>query len=205
MTGNASEIDITARSTIGKTTASNQISSRAKKLGELIEKGLSGLGAKQIEGFLNKAMLEIEGSLADFEKDYDAEIKRFENLLKSRKSTVTKALAAGLVKVQYGKGQDFYAVDYAQMYNAFFEKVLKIVKATKPQGSNAILGEIKEHIQEMIGNDALTDEDKALMNRLVQEMQALQKERAKIKVIEVGKPPEQKVTVEVKQEVTPVT
>ena len=205
MTDNASEIDITARSTIGKTTASNQISSRAKKLGELIEKGLSGLGAKQIEGFLNKAMLEIEGSLADFEKDYDAEIKRFENLLKSRKSTVTKALAAGLVKVQYGKGQDFYAVDYAQMYNAFFEKVLKIVKATKPQGSNAILGEIKEHIQEMIGNDALTDEDKALMNRLVQEMQALQKERAKIKVIEVGKPPEQKVTVEVKQEVTPVT
>lgn len=205
MTDNASEIDITARSTIGKTTASNQISSRAKKLGELIEKGLSGLGAKQIEGFLNKAMLEIEGSLADFEKDYDAEIKRFENLLKSRKSTVTKALAAGLVKVQYGKGQDFCAVDYAQMYNAFFEKVLKIVKATKPQGSNAILGEIKEHIQEMIGNDALTDEDKALMNRLVQEMQALQKERAKIKVIEVGKPPEQKVTVEVKQEVTPVT
>ena len=205
MTDNASEIDITARSTIGKTTASNQISSRAKKLGKLIEKGLSGLGAKQIEGFLNKAMLEIEGSLADFEKDYDAEIKRFENLLKSRKSTVTKALAAGLVKVQYGKGQDFYAVDYAQMYNAFFEKVLKIVKATKPQGSNAILGEIKEHIQEMIGNDALTDEDKALMNRLVQEMQALQKERAKIKVIEVGKPPEQKVTVEVKQEVTPVT
>ena len=205
MTDNASEIDVTARSTIGKTTASNQISSRAKKLGQLVEKGLSGLGENQIKGFLNNALLEIEGSLADFEKDYDAEIKRFENLLKSRKSTVTKALAAGLVKVQYGKGQDFYAVDYAQMYNAFFEKVLKIVKATKPQGSNAILGEIKEHIQEMIGNDALTDEDKALMNRLVQEMQALQKERAKIKVIEVGKPPEQKVTVEVKQEVTPVT
>jgi len=205
MTDNASEIDVTARSTIGKTTASNQISSRAKKLGQLVEKGLSGLGENQIKGFLNNALLEIEGSLSDFEKDYDGELLRLERLLSSRKGKVTKALSAGLVKVQYGKGQDYYAVDYAQMYNAFFEKVLKIVKATKSQGSSAILGQIQEHIHEMIGNDSLTDDDKALMNKLIQEMQALQKERAKIKVVEVGKPPEQKVTVEVKQEVKPVT
>ena len=205
MTDNASEIDITARSTIGTSTATNQISSRAKKLGQLVEKGLSGLGENQIKGFLNNALLEIEGSLSDFEKDYDGELLRLERLLSSRKGKVTKALSAGLVKVQYGKGQDYYAVDYAQMYNAFFEKVLKIVKATKSQGSSAILGQIQEHIHEMIGNDSLTDDDKALMNKLIQEMQALQKERAKIKVVEVGKPPEQKVTVEVKQEVKPVT
>jgi len=205
MTDNASEIDVTARSTIGKTTASNQISSRAKKLGQLVEKGLSGLGENQIKGFLNNALLEIEGSLSNFEKDYDGELLRLERLLSSRKGKVTKALSAGLVKVQYGKGQDYYAVDYAQMYNAFFEKVLKIVKATKSQGSSAILGQIQEHIHEMIGNDSLTDDDKALMNKLIQEMQALHKERAKIKVVEVGKPPEQKVTVEVKQEVKQVT
>jgi len=205
MTDNASEIDITARSTIGTSTATNQISSRAKKLAQLVEKGLSGLGENQIKGFLNNALLEIEGSLSDFEKDYDGELLRLERLLSSRKGKVTKALSAGLVKVQYGKGQDYYAVDYAQMYNAFFEKVLKIVKATKSQGSSAILGQIQEHIHEMIGNDSLTDDDKALMNKLIQEMQALQKERAKIKVVEVGKPPEQKVTVEVKQEVKQVT
>ena len=205
MTDNASEIDVTARSTIGTSTATNQISSRAKKLGQLVEKGLSGLGENQIKGFLNNALLEIEGSLSDFEKDYDGELLRLERLLSSRKGKVTKALSAGLVKVQYGKGQDYYAVDYAQMYNAFFEKVLKIVKATKSQGSSAILGQIQEHIHEMIGNDSLTDDDKALMNKLIQEMQALQKERAKIKVVEVGKPPEQKVTVEVKQEVKQVT
>ena len=205
MTDNASEIDVTARSTIGTSTATNQISSRAKKLGQLVEKGLSGLGENQIKGFLNNALLEIEGSLSDFEKDYDGELLRLERLLSSRKGKVTKALSAGLVKVQYGKGQDYYAVDYAQMYNAFFEKVLKIVKATKSQGSSAILGQIQEHIHEMIGNDSLSDDDKALMNKLIQEMQALQKERAKIKVVEVGKPPEQKVTVEVKQEVKQVT
>lgn len=205
MTDNASEIDVTARSTIGTSTATSQISSRAKKLGQLVEKGLSGLGENQIKGFLNNALLEIEGSLSDFEKDYDGELLRLERLLSSRKGKVTKALSAGLVKVQYGKGQDYYAVDYAQMYNAFFEKVLKIVKATKSQGSSAILGQIQEHIHEMIGNDSLTDDDKALMNKLIQEMQALQKERAKIKVVEVGKPPEQKVTVEVKQEVKQVT
>lgn len=205
MTDNASEIDVTARSTIGTSTATNQISSRAKKLGQLVEKGLSGLGENQIKGFLNNALLEIEGSLSDFEKDYDGELLRLERLLSSRKGKVTKALSAGLVKVQYGKGQDYYAVDYAQMYNAFFEKVLKIVKATKSQGSSAILGQIQEHIHEMIGNDSLTDDDKALMNKLIQEMQALQKERAKIKVVEVGRPPEQKVTVEVKQEVKVTT
>lgn len=205
MTDNASEIDVTARSTIGTSTATNQISSRAKKLGQLVEKGLSGLGENQIKGFLNNALLEIEGSLSDFEKDYDGELLRLERLLSSRKGKVTKALSAGLVKVQYGKGQDYYAVDYAQMYNAFFEKVLKIVKATKSQGSSAILGQIQEHIHEMIGNDSLTDDDKALMNKLIQEMQALQKERAKIKVVEVGTPPEQKVTVEVKQEVKQLT
>src|SRR5574343_140820 len=113
MTDNASEIDIPARSTIGTSTATTQISSRAKKLGQLVEKGLSGLGENQIKGFLNNALLEIEGSLSDFEKDYDGELLRLERLLSSRKGKVTKALSAGLVKVQYGKGQDYYAVDYA--------------------------------------------------------------------------------------------